>query len=257
RPRRPAGRYAPPPRTRPGTPQRSGRRGGRRRPSPAATSSGRPRRDSVRPVSPADKARMRSDRSGLDVEPTTSGTEVADALAPHADGLAGGRDGDLAVVAVDLIERAVAGGVGMDVGGGASGSVGDLQGCAPGEPAVDRAPIPDVPVVGSVGLLEITVRRLHVPQAIVTVPGSHDARLRRILTVDGDAGRVAPTLTLVRGDRHVARLGTSVDEWPLVREHQASVRVGRDRRLSRVELAAPEREAVLSDRHLGDDDVLP
>ena len=145
----------------------------------------------------------------------------------------------------------------MDVRGCARRSVGDLQGRAPYEPAVGGAPVPDVPVVGPVGLLEITVRRLHVPEAIVAVAGSHDARLRRILTVDGDGGRVAPASTFIRGDRHVARLGTSVDEWPLVREHEASVRVGRDRRLSRVELTAPEREAVFPDRHLGDDDVLP
>ena len=145
----------------------------------------------------------------------------------------------------------------MDVGGCARRSVGDLQGRAPGEPAVGGAPVPDVPVMGPVGLLEIAVRRLHVPEAVVAPPGSHDARLRRILAVDGDSGCVAPGSALVRGDRHVARLGTAVGERPLVGEHGASVRVGRDRRLSRVELAAPEREAVFPDRHLRDDHVLP
>src|SRR3989442_1460676 len=108
-------------------------------------------------------------QSSLDVEPATSGTVPAEPLAPDAYRLAGGGDGDLAVVAVNLIERRVARGVGVDVTGGLRRSVGDLYGRAPGDTAVGRTPVPDVPVVGAVAFLLVGVRRLHVPEAIVAV----------------------------------------------------------------------------------------
>src|SRR6187549_3918569 len=64
------------------------------------------------------EARLASPRSALDVEPGASGPGVAEALAPDSDRLAGVRDGDLAVVSIDLAEA-----VRVDVAGGARGRV--------------------------------------------------------------------------------------------------------------------------------------
>src|SRR6186997_1836718 len=72
------------------------------------------------------EALLASPGSALDVEPGSSGPGVAEALAPDGDRLAGIRDGDLAVVSVDLAEAVL-----VDVAGRAGGSIVDLHGRGP------------------------------------------------------------------------------------------------------------------------------
>src|SRR4029453_17964048 len=88
-----------------------GAKGPRRKRPPSSVDSPISRRSTSSPRRRSSPTGPRSEL-GLSVEPRSSRARVTEALAPHADRLPGVRDGDLTIVAVELLEpgsRLVAG----------------------------------------------------------------------------------------------------------------------------------------------------
>src|SRR4051794_33125708 len=123
------------------------------------------------PVPTAASSRAARTRLPLEVEPGAAGAGVAEPLAPGRKRLAGVRDGDLAVVAVDLAEA-----LRSDIARCAGRGVADADGRAPPPSAVARLAIPDVP-----GILVVAAGRLHVPDAGVARPRAREPRPGRVL----------------------------------------------------------------------------
>src|SRR5262249_5114333 len=163
--------------------------------------------------------------SALDVEPGAARAGIAEALAPRGERLAGVRDGDLSVVAVDLVET-----VRAAVARRAGRSVGDLERGRRGRAAVGRAAVPDVPRVRVVA-----AGGLHVPQT-ERAAERREPRAGRVFAGDRDRRARAPGPAGVRRGRDVDALRAAGRLRALVGEDEVAGRIGDDRGLADVEV---------------------